>query len=165
MTHLMRNVAWILGSLALIGCYRPPTENQLLENFESHRSEFDKLLAMGIADKIFHRISAGEIPPRGMPDTRFREYLIIFKRLGIENGVNWGIPGSPDGFFVISSSSVPIGGKSRLIGYVYCSVPPDPVVPHLLISHFPFEIHKGNGRHIVFRQLQDHWYLFYFAGW
>jgi hypothetical protein len=108
---------------------------------------------MATADRVFRRISAGEIPPRGMSDSRFREYKEIFRELGIQNGVNWGIPGFPDGFFVLFSTSVPMGATGKLVGYVYSSVPPAPIVSHLPISDSPFEIRRDHGYEAFFRAL------------
>jgi hypothetical protein len=158
-----------LGSAALLmvlgGCYQPPNENQLLQTFESHRPAWDRLVKMALADRTFDRISAGEIPPSGMSRSRFNEYLAIFRELGVENGMNWGIPSYPGGLFVIVSSSVPIGGKGRLTGYAYLPAPPTSVEKRLPISELPFEVHGNSGHRTVFRPLSDHWYLFYDSEW
>lgn len=165
MNWRVRRVVGILAIVFMVGCYRPPRETQLIENFDSHRAEFDKLLSMATADQVFPRISAGQIPPRGMADSRFKEYKEIFRELGIQNGVNWGIPGFPNGFFVLSSTSVPIGTTGKLIGYVYSSVPPTPMVSRLPISVSPFEIRHDHGHEAFFRALKGKWYLFHEVSW
>ena len=158
-------VAGLLVIFSLIGCYSPPKEAQLIENFNSHRAEFNNLVTMATADRAFAPISAAEIPPRGMADSRFKEYKDIFRQLGIQNGINWGLAGHPDGFVALFSTSVPMGTKGRDVGYVYSSVPPDPIVSHLPISASPFEIRRDHGHEAFFRALDGEWYLFYDVSW
>lgn len=158
-------VAVMLATVSAVACYRPPREQQLAQNFGAHRAELETLLTMAIADRTFSRISPGEVPPRGMTDSRFREYKKIFETLNIENGVNWGIPGFPDGFFVLASTSVPMGAKGKLVGYVFSLVPPGPLVSRLPISDSPFEVRHGHGQEGSFRALEGGWYLFYEVDW
>jgi hypothetical protein len=155
----------IMLALVLVGCYQPPTETQLIRSFTSRRAAFDKLLTMAEADRSFPRISAGEIPPRGMPVSRFNEYKAIFLESGVENGTDWGIPSYPEGLFVIASSEIPIGGKARYMGCAYLPTPPRDVVKRLPITESPFEIHSNSGHRTVFKPLDNHWYLFYASEW
>ena len=163
--HQMRNVACILGLLGLTGCYHPPKETQLIQRFWANRSEFDDLLAMATADRGFRRVSGGEIPPRGMSVERYDQYLAKFRKLGIEDGLTWDLAPGPGGLFVIAGSEVPIGGRNRSEGYVYSPIVPMPLVNSLNISDFPVDFHKGSGEETIYKPLQDHWYLFYHAGW
>jgi hypothetical protein len=155
----------IMLALALAGCYRPPTENELVHVFESHRPDFDRLRSMAVADRKFYRISGGEIPPHGMSQARYKEYLMIFRELEVDGGMNWGYPSSPDGLFVIASSCVPIGGKNQSVGYAYLEIRPTALETRLSISGCPIQMHRTNGQHLVFRPLQDRWYLFYYLAW
>ncbi len=152
-------------ALALAGCYRPPTENELVQVFESHRLDLDRLRDMAKADRKFQRISGGEIPPNGMSEARYKEYLTIFRGLGVEDGMDWGYPSFPDGLFVIASSCVPIGGKDQSVGYAYLAVRPTAIETPLPISGCPTQMHRNNGQRLVFRPLQDRWYLFYYLAW
>jgi hypothetical protein len=169
LTEVMSNKTAQHGSvmlaLLLAGCYQPPTEIQLIRSFESHRAAFDKLLTMAEADKKFYRISGGRIPPFGMSEERYTEYLAVFSEIGVEGGTDWGLPVHPDGLFVIASSCVPLGGRSQAVGYAYLPVRPDSTGERLPISGCPIRIHSGSGHRIVFRALQDHWYLFYDLDW
>ena len=149
----------------LAGCYQPPTETQLIRSFTSHRAAFDKLLTMAQADRNFHRIPAEGIPPIGMPQSRFNEFLAVFREIGVKGGTDWGIVSHPEGLFVIASSEVPIGGKARFMGYAYLSAPQSDVVKRLPITESPFEIHSNSGHQTVFKPLDDHWYLFYASEW
>jgi hypothetical protein len=155
-------------SSIVVGCYVPPKEAQLIDGFRSHRASFEKLRAMAEDDRAFKRISAGEAPPIHpvkMAETRFKEYKKLFQDLGIENGVNWGLPGYPDGWFVIASSSVPIGTIGAALGYAYLASPPASVVGSLPISASPIQMHKGHGRELFFRHLDGSWYLFCETSW
>jgi hypothetical protein len=116
-------------------------------------------------DRAFNRIAKGEIPPRGMDPSRFWEYEEVFRDLGIENGVNWGIPGLPQGLFILSGTSVPIGTKGEMVGYVYSAVPLKPIVSRLPIPAFPIPSHVGHGEEGAFRPLEKNWYLFYYVDW
>jgi len=120
---------------------------------------------MATNDSHFRRISGGEIPPRGMPVERYGDYLAIFQKLGIEDGLTWNYTPHTDGLFIIAGSAIPIGGTDRSIGYVYSAVPLAPIVRNLGFPESPFEVHSGHGERTVYRQLQDHWYLFYHASW
>lgn len=164
----MRKLAALLVTvlvLALAGCYRPPPEDHLVRVFESHRADFDRLVTMAAADKAFHRIPAQGLPPRGLPQPRFEQYEAIFHTLDVESGVNWGIPSHTDGLFVIVSSMIPFPGKSRMIGYAYLSAAPGTLGKQLPIAYSPFEFHRTSGQSITFRELDDHWYLFYDVEW
>ena len=161
----MTRLSLVVLFLLLGGCYRPPSQDQLVQGFVSRQPAYERLLAMAASDRRFNRISAGEALPGGMPESRFKEYLAIFRELGVENGITWEMPFYPGGFFVIVSSSVPIGGKGRLIGYAYLPMPPHVVERRLPISELPIEIHRGTGQRIFFRPLSGHWYLFYESDW
>ncbi len=159
-------VALVPLLLTLAGCYRQPAEDDLARTFGSRHSEFDRLLGMAVEDKNFRRISGGEFAPPGMAQSRQDQYAAIFRDLGIEDGMHWGYPFSPDGLYVIASSCVPIGGKNRSEGYAYLTVRPDVVEKSLPDSSVPiFEIHHGSGHRLVFRHLEGRWYLFYYSEW
>ena len=38
-------VTGVLGVFFMTGCYRPPHDAELIQNFKAHRAEFDRLLA------------------------------------------------------------------------------------------------------------------------
>jgi hypothetical protein len=78
--------------------------------------------------------------------------------------MDWGIPASPNGLFVIASSTVPIGGKYQIVGYAYLSTPPA-TVESRLPRPFALEIHRSAGHRLDFRRLGDNWYLFYASEW
>ena len=155
----------IMLALVLGACYQPPTETQLIRSFTSHRTAYDKLATMAVADRKFSRVAAGEIAPSGMPESRFNEYQAIFHELGIETSMNWGIPSYPAGLFIVISSCIPLGGKGQAVGYAYLPTAPDAIEKQLSISGCPIQIHSARGHRIVFRPLQDRWYLFYFLEW
>jgi hypothetical protein len=100
-----------------------------------------------------------------MPRSRFNEFLAVFREIGVEGGTDWGIPFHPEGLFVIASSEIPIGGKSRFLGYANLTAPPSDVVKRLPITESPFEIHSNSGHRTVFMPLDGRWYLFYASEW
>ena len=120
---------------------------------------------MALADRKFDRISGGEMPPRGMSEARYEGYLAIFRELRVDDGMNWGYPSFPEGLFVIASSCVPIGGKNQSVGYAYLPVRPTAIETRLPISGCPIQTDRNSGQRLVFRPLQDRWYLFYYLAW
>lgn len=162
--HRLQHVSWIVAAGVLSGCYRAPAEDTLIQNVRLHRVTFDKLVALADGDRGYFRVSAGRVPPVGMVPQRFAHYSELFRALRIENGLtrNAAYPGA---LFVIVSSEVPIGGKSRSEGYVHSQVPLAPVSSSLQVPSLPFEIHRGSGNRIAFRRLDDSWYLFCDAAW
>lgn len=158
-------VTGVLAVLFMTGCYRPPHDAQLIQNFEAHRAEFNRLLEMAGDDAAVYRISNGEVPPRGMSDSRFQEYKKVFRDLDIESGVNHGMSSFRESLFILSGTSVPIGMTSEAVGYVYSAVPLRPIVGRLPISYFPTPGHAGHGEEFSFRPLEKNWYLFYYVAW
>ena len=120
---------------------------------------------MATEDKAVHRIPAEGLPPHGMSVSRFNEYMALFRELDVRGGMDWGIPPSPNGLFVIANSTVPIGGKYQMVGYAYLTTPPVSVENHLPSPEFAVEIHAGRGRRLHFSKLGDNWYLFYASEW
>ena len=101
-----------------------------------------------------------------MSEARCREYQVLFREPGVDNGLNWGLPFFPDGLFVIAGSCIPIGGKDQYVGYAYLPTPPAANVElHLPISGCPILIHSEHGHRIALRPLKRRWYLFYELEW
>jgi hypothetical protein len=167
MSRRAAQIGSIIPAILFAGCYyQPQTETQLIQTFGSHRQAFDKLLAMAVADRKFRRVSGGEVPPVGMSESRFGEYLAIFRELGVQSGTDWGLPFYPEGLFVIASSCVPMFGKGQAVGYAYLPARPKAnIETRLPISGCPIQIHRGSGHRLVFRPMQDGWYLFYELEW
>jgi hypothetical protein len=77
----------VLWAVLQAGCYWLPAKERLVGTFQLHRPLFDTLIKMAEEDSQFRRVSGGEIPPRGMPVSRYQEYVAIFRAPGIENGL------------------------------------------------------------------------------
>lgn len=147
------------------GCYRPPHDAELIQNFQSHRAEFNRLLVMAGDDAAIYRISNGEVPPRGMSDLRFQEYKKVFRDLDIQSGVNHGMSSFRESLFILSGTDVPIGAKGEAVGYVYSAVALHPLVSRLPIPAFRFQAHNDHEEEFSFRPLEKNWYLFYEVAW
>lgn len=154
-------VAPLLLSIVLASCYRLPAENRLVENFASHRKVFDNLLKMSSEDWRYRRVSGGQTPPTGMTQERYRSYRALFRELGIEDGLIYDLNPTCPGIYILAGVMVPIGGKSRSVGYFHSLTAPAALVNSLGISSFPFETRSGRGHETVYRKLEDGWYLFY----
>ncbi len=150
--------------VGLCGCHRFRRGEDLAQVFAADRKGFNELLKMAETDSTFSRISAGRVPPSGMSESRFDAYLALFRRLRIDNGITR-YHAYPKAVFIIADSEVPVGGKSRAEGYVYSQSHLTPLVPSLPSPGLPLELHRRSGERIVFRVLDEGWYLFYSAKW
>lgn len=151
-------------ALNAVGCHRFETSEELARRFTANRADWKVLLRMTAADATLRRIPAAGIAPDGMPESRFKEYIGIFRKLGVENGVNRLAP-YPAAVFIIVDSEVPIGAKNRSEGFVHSPTALTPLVSMLPIPGSPFEFHRGSGTRFVFQRLDEDWYLFYSYAW
>jgi hypothetical protein len=149
----------LVSSALLTSCYRLPTESRLAANFVSHRKAFDGLVTMYQEDWRFRRIAEGQVPPKGMPEERYQKYIEVFRQLEIDGGITRDLSPTTPGIYIIAGAMVPMGGRSRSVGYFYSAAAPASLLNSLQISQFPFE--RSSGHRTVYRKLEDGWYLFY----
>ena len=87
---------YLLIFLCMLGCAchvtretNHRTDKEMVSNFQSHKAEFGKLLAMFKADKGLHYFSNGHTRPKdlssvGVTQQRLKEYQEIFSALGLD---------------------------------------------------------------------------------
>jgi hypothetical protein len=113
------------GFVALRISGSPPTEKSLTATFNVHRTDYELLKTMLSEDaEVIHVAKSGvqttksvvaQLPPQGMSEARFQEYLAIFNRSGamsIYKNQNSGIIG-------VSVWAAGWGGNTQHVDFVW----------------------------------------------
>lgn len=133
-----------------------PSSEELINNFYTHRAEFDRLLQMAIEDQELNRVAYNFTRPEdpeliGITQERLNEYRLLFHKLNLEAGIenhNYRV------WFIASSSGLSISGSAK--GYIYTEVHPDLVVEDL------DSYDSADGRSFTaYQQIKGNWYLYY----
>ena len=61
-------------------------DKDLIENFEIHRAEFEKLVAMIFEDKNLTRVDEDWTEPKDFDQKRIAEYRKVFQVIGVPRG-------------------------------------------------------------------------------
>jgi len=96
-----------------------------------------------------------------MTQDRFRRYRTLFQELEIAGGMTCDLNPKSPGLYILAAVMVPIGGRSRSVGYFYSTRAPELLVKSLGVSAFPFQTRGDYGHKTVYRRLDAGWYLFY----
>jgi hypothetical protein len=145
----------LLMSLLTIfsGCSRP-TEGDLLARFEAHKSAFGELAALAVSDPKLNRLTEDRVEPANVPidADKVTRYRSLFRKLGIRDGMlrRFGYEGTA--FFLVRTKGLPSGGS--MFGYAFCTTEPTSLVEQI----YP---EKQQGRGIIFRKIEDGWFLFF----
>ena len=152
------NISLLMGAFLILGlsaCHESPhaSDSQLVEAFGKHRQDLERLVEMFHADthNTSSFLSISMMEPSAST-SRIEEYRTLFKKIGIEGGMNG--YGQEDCIrFPTSTSGIAISGSAK--GYEWRRQPPDIVVEDTDSYRPP----KQNG-FIVYKTLADHWYVF-----
>lgn len=152
--------ALILGVVVLLfsGCAaQHPSDDVLIANFQSHKSQFDQLLQMFIADKGLGRVAKDFTRPAnpaeiGVTPERLAEYRKLFTTLGLRSGIEGYDPKDTVTFYA-STQGLAVSGSSK--GFAYLKEPPKILVDKL------DGYRSADGRSFtVYRHLEGNWYLY-----
>jgi hypothetical protein len=92
------------------------SDKQLIENFEFHRAEFEKLVAMILEDKNLTRVDEDWTEPKDFDQERIAEYRKVFQVIGTPRGFS--APVSREQIeFIASAQGWVAHGSSK--GYLY----------------------------------------------
>ena len=164
-------IAVIVFLLTLVtgNCSSPHLSDAALEkNFQSHESDFERLLTMSKADSRLMRIAPDftwlvDDPnwPRpkeklGFSEERWSEYRQLFSKLGLANGLLI-YRDEETTYFLATSTGLVTGGSSK--GYVFSERPLTPLVDSLE-SVSPDILAKSPNR-MAYKRIKTNWYLFY----
>jgi hypothetical protein len=133
-------------------------DEQLIENFKTHRAEFEKLVAMVLEDKSLTRVDEDWTQPENLANLRVAEYRQLFKVVGTPRGVSARL-NRESIEFIASSQGWAVHGSSK--GYLYSEKTPEyygkPIdgLDEISLAERPY----GSG----YRHIEGNWYL-YFGG-
>ena len=156
----------------LLGCdtrNEHPKDNELMQNFQSHKDEFNQLLHMFQQDKSLGRVGIDFTRPTSffekcggqsgwdgkvieINEDRLLEYRKMFSNLNLDRGIE-GYCQKDQIFFYASSMGLGISGSSK--GYVYSKKDPSPIIDDL--DKFAAD---AKTEFIVFRKIEGNWYLY-----
>jgi len=169
----MRIITLALG-LILAGCnpgsnVQHPSDIQLIEDFQHHEADFNKLVNMANEDAKVVRITNdftwldnNMSWPRpkaelGFSTQRWDEYRGLFKQLNLAAGINRREE-IPDAiFFIASSEGAFLRGTEK--GYAYLRKEPALLVDSL--DRIDFQV---KSKVPVYKKIKSNWYLYYEVG-
>jgi hypothetical protein len=143
-----------------------PSDDSLIQNFQSHEADFDQLIRMAAEGSKVVRIASdftwtekSAAWPRpeselGFSKERWDEYRRLFKKLDLDAGI---LNYQPDLVFLVASTQGLLTGGSGK-GYVYSLKEPSPIVESLKDVSFEGSEKSMN---FAYKKLKGHWYLFY----
>jgi hypothetical protein len=128
------------------------SDKDMIDNFLSHRSEFEKLLTMVMEDKSLYRVdydwSAPEHPESaGISASRIDEYRKFMEKLGLLRGFS---ATRAKGYIEFFATSF----RGSMKGYFYCEEPPEELDDNL-DDVIKKDLYYG------YRHIEGNWYLFY----
>lgn len=95
----------------------PPTLSELKQDFPARHADLETLVSMAEEDREFRSIQPWGTTPKAPPEfgPRFAKYAVIFKRSGIELGIE-----RYDDEVSVTIRSVGILNRGHASGYVFC---------------------------------------------
>jgi hypothetical protein len=136
-------------------------DDLLIAAFRQHRSTFEELRQMILADSRLRRVDEDWTDPRdpttiGVSPERIATYRRLFSEVGCGRGFGADPTGGID--FISGSSGLVVAGASK--GYCYLESPPSLTVTNTATYRPP----HATEDYKVFRPIEGHWYL-YFSSW
>ncbi len=159
---LVFGMLWLAFSLG-----GPPSDEQMLTNFQQHRSTFNQLIQMVQADKGGMHIDTAAMLPMntqapGISSRRLDTYRRLMKSIGLSRWLD-ATPQATDvemAYYVTGSAMV--GGVTK--GYAFLTKPPKPLLTDLnqcnSDGNNQCTSDSKNGAE-VYRHIQANWYLYY----
>lgn len=163
MKRLMTFCLLVILSVLLASCIFDnfSSDQQLIDNYRRHRTDFNKLALMYRADQGLYRITRDYTDPEdagsiGITKGRLRAYRRLFVRLGLRGGMSRYVTDKHVIFFKAELQSFFMAGSSK--GYAYSDGPV--YLPGRLVDNIDDNTSfEGNG--VIFRRVEGKWYLFY----
>ncbi len=158
--------------LALTACAkRDPTDDEMLQNFQQHRAEFEQLRIMVSADRGLQRVDQDWTKPDdpaaiGISKERIAEYRRMFRRLGIPRGFQC-YGDRSEITFIAHAEGLAVAGHAK--NYVWSQSEPDELVDS--IDRFRVQEIRQYRDYLdgktktfqkhwnVYRRIEGNWYL------
>lgn len=167
--RLPRVAAFLKGGLltmlmaGLSGCFAVgghPSAATLLNNFQTNRADFERLLQMFMEDPQLGRVAYDFTRPASLeaaqvdvPAARLNQYRALFTKLNLSAGIE-GYGDKRTVWFIASTQGLSIGGSAK--GYAYQVAQPELVVED--IDRYRSE----DGRSFTaFQLIEGNWYLYF----
>jgi len=135
----------------------PPTDQQMLANFQRHQATFDQLVRIAQADKRLTRVGDNWTQPddplsAGVGQSRIDQYRKLFGVAGVMGGFESDADGVE--FYYWGRGSAISSDTDK--GYIYEKKPPTPLLPSLDRCH-----PNGENPTFAYRHIAGDWYLYY----
>lgn len=140
-------------------CRKPPSDVELIANFQRHQSAFDQLADMAQSDNGLRRVGSDWTDPEnaqsiGVSTARISQYRKLFDAAHV--------PGGFEAFYPSEGIQFPYWGHGSAVssdvdkGYAYLATPPAKVFGSL----DGCEPDRKNGS-VYYRHIVGNWYLYY----
>ncbi len=144
----------------LTSCYMKhghPTDEELLGNWQTHKTDFDQLLQMFQTDKKLSRVSFDFTRPEhpdeiGISIERVNKYKGYFNKLGLTAGIE-GYDERDTIWFYSSTQGLAVSGSSK--GYAYLEIK-----PKLIVDDLDKYWSKDGKSFTAFKNIEGNWYLY-----
>ena len=160
-SQLILTLMCALAAFSLGGCLfgsEHSTDEQMISNFQEHRSEFEQLLEMIRSDKGLLRVDDTWTLPEdpqtiGVSRDRINEYRNMFYRVGVPRGFS--APESRESIELIATTKgLSVTGSAK--GYAWLASRPVVVVDDL-DTYWS----KDGKSFRAFRHIEGNWYLWF----
>ncbi len=137
----------------------PPSDQQLISNFNRHRSAFDTLAQMSSTNKKLTRVDYGWTEPSdpktiGVSPARIGRYRQLLDSVNVHRGFEASDEGAEIDYLYWATGSAISSDTDK--GYAYLTTPPK----QMLSSLDPCRPDEKNGVK-AYRHIQGPWYLYY----
>lgn len=157
---MIRASGVLLIAFFLTGCASEPTDDAMMQKFQSHRPAFETLRRMLEADSTLRFIGEDSMDPNGaVSDERAREYRRLLDEIGA-----YAARGYENGKDVsITTYGIGLSISGRAKGYRYvASPPPRGVVVDDLDAYYKEEQKRSNfPTYVAHRPITEKWYLYH----
>jgi hypothetical protein len=134
-------------------------DETLIHNFQQHRSTFEELRQMIVADPSLHRVDDDWTDPAdpatvGISPERIAEYRRLLTEVGCRRGFERGLA-TPGIYFISGTKGLAVAGQTK--GYCYFETSPAPIVTNTATYSSP----ETYEEYEVYRPIEGHWYIYF----
>ena len=148
----------VLGILTSCSSSKHPSDQVLIENWRTHKNDFENLLQMFLTDKKLGRVAPGFTRPEnpseiGVNAARLSEYRNYFTKLDLTAGIE-GYDEKNIIWFHASTQGLAVTGSGK--GYAYTKNKPE-----LLVDDLDKYWSKDGRSFTAFKPIEGNWYLYF----
>ena len=133
-------------------------DETLIRNFQQHRSTFEELRQMIVADSGLHRVDDDWTDPADpatvdVSPERIADYRRLLTEVGCRRGFEHG-SATPGIYFISGAKGLAVAGQTK--GYCYLETTPAPIVTNTATYSSP----QTYEEYEVYRPIESHWYIY-----